>query len=46
MKCAELKISMLMKLWNIVIELEDSLPMNSCTLIGGLMTQAHTMIAG
>lgn len=46
MKCAELKISKLMKPWDIVIKLGDSLSVDSWTLIGGLMTQAHAMIAG
>lgn len=46
MGCAELKISKLMKPWDIVIELGENLPEGSWMLIGGLMTQAHAMIAG
>ncbi len=46
MECAELKISKLMKPWDVVVELGDGLPEGSWMLVGGLMTQAHAMIAG
>lgn len=46
MGCAELTISKLMKPWDVVIELGDGLPKGSWMLVGGLMTQAHAMIAG
>ena len=46
MECAELKVSKLMKPWDVVIELGDGLPEGSWALVGGLMTQAHAMIAG
>ena len=46
MECAELKVSKLMKPWDVVIELGDGLPEGSWALVDGLMTQAHAMIAG
>lgn len=46
MECAELKISKLMKPWDVVIELGGGLQEGSWMLVGGLMTQAHAMIAG
>ncbi len=46
MECAELKISKLMKPWDVVVELGDGLPEGAWMLVGGLMTQAHAMIAG
>lgn len=45
MEGAELKVSKLVKPWDVVIELGDGLPEGSWALVGGLMTQAHAMIA-
>ena len=44
MECAELKVSKLMKPWDVVIELGDGLPEGSWALVGGLMTQAHATV--
>ncbi len=46
MECAELRISKLTRPWGIVIELGDGLAEGAWMLVGGLMTQAHAMIAG
>lgn len=46
MQFAELEINPAIPPWNTVIELADELPTGSWMLVGGLMTQAHAMLAG
>ena len=46
MSTASLSVSKRLKPWDAVIELADTLPAGSWMLVGGLMTQAHAMLAG
>lgn len=46
MESADLSLPSVTPPWDTVIELADTLPMDSWMLVGGLMTQAHAMLAG
>jgi len=46
MQSAELSMDPVMPPWDTVIELAGALPADSWMLVGGLMTQAHAMLAG
>ena len=43
---ANLKLPFAIPPWDTVIAIADALPMNSWILVGGLMTQAHAILAG
>lgn len=46
MQSAELKMDFMVRPWDSVIEISNQIPMESWMLVGGLMTQAHAMLAG
>ena len=46
MQSAELNMDPMVRPWDTVGEISDLIPMESWMLVGGLMTQAHAMLAG
>ncbi len=46
MSIARVELSVLARPWNIVIDVAQSLPLGSWTLVGGLMTKVHALLEG